>query len=78
VDVPRGEIDALDFDMKINQISGPGGEWRTALDAYEAAKQTLRIAQTPQELRAASSAVRHGRQALRVVRSRLSDVGGQG
>ena len=68
------EIDALDFDMKINQLSGPSGEWQAALDAYEAAKRSLLIAQTPEELQGAAAAVRHGRNALEVVRKRLSDV----
>ncbi|GII53200.1 hypothetical protein Pth03_15890 [Planotetraspora thailandica] len=72
------EIDALDFDMKINQVTGPSAEWRAALDAYEAAKQTLLIAQTPQGLPEVASAVQHGRQALRAVRSWLSDVRGLG
>jgi uncharacterized protein YjbI with pentapeptide repeats len=72
------EIDALDFDMKINQLSGPSGEWQAALDAYEAAKRSLLVAQTPQELQGAVTAVRHGRHALEVVRKRLSDVHRQG
>ncbi|GAA4568184.1 pentapeptide repeat-containing protein [Planotetraspora kaengkrachanensis] len=72
------EIDALDFDMKINQLNGPNGEWQAALDAYEAAKRSLLIAQTLQELDGAAAAVRHGRQALEAVRRRLSDVHRQG
>jgi hypothetical protein len=72
------EIDALDFEMSINQVSGPAGEWRAALDAYEAAKRALLVAQTPYELRAAAPAVQYGRDALRRVRARLtSDAGGQ-
>ncbi|MEZ0072759.1 pentapeptide repeat-containing protein [Planotetraspora sp. GP83] len=69
------EIDSLDFEMKVNQVSGPTHEWRAALDAYEAAKQALHIAQTPYELQAAASAVQHGRYALQQVRSRLSNTG---
>ncbi|GLW21948.1 hypothetical protein Mame01_19910 [Microbispora amethystogenes] len=70
------EIDALDFEMKINQISGPSQEWRAALDAYEAAKQALGLARTPYELRAAGVTVARGREALRQVRSRLPHTGG--
>ncbi|GAA4194037.1 pentapeptide repeat-containing protein [Microbispora amethystogenes] len=70
------EIDALDFEMKINQISGPSQEWRAALDAYEAAKQALGVARTPYELRAAAVTVARGRDALRQVRSRLPNTGG--
>lgn len=65
------EIDALDFELKINQMSGgPSQDWRAALDAYEAAKQVLNVAQTPNELNAAASAVQHGRHALYQVRTR--------
>lgn len=70
------EIDALDFEMKINQVSGPTHEWRAALDAYEAAKQALHVAQTPYDLQAAAMAIGRGRQALHEVRSRLSATGG--
>jgi hypothetical protein len=66
------EIDQLDFEFKINQMSGgPSHDWRAALDAYEAAKQALIIARTPSDLHAAASAVQHGRHALHQVRSRM-------
>ncbi|WP_061299699.1 pentapeptide repeat-containing protein [Herbidospora cretacea] len=65
------EIDTLDFDMKVNAVSGPSHDWRAALDAYEAAKQALYLARTPEELHAAAAAVHHGRQALHRVRSVL-------
>ncbi|MBP2704737.1 pentapeptide repeat-containing protein [Microbispora sp. RL4-1S] len=71
------EIDALDFDMKVSQISGPADEWRAALDAYEAARRVLDVAQTPYELAGAATAVAQGRRALEKVRTRLSDTGGQ-
>ncbi|WP_214106735.1 pentapeptide repeat-containing protein [Acrocarpospora catenulata] len=63
------EIDTLDFEMKVNALSGPSHDWRAALDAYEAAKRALALARTPNELHAAASAVHHGRQALHRVRS---------
>ncbi|WP_051759345.1 pentapeptide repeat-containing protein [Herbidospora cretacea] len=65
------EIDTLDFDMKVNAVSGPSHDWRAALDAYEAAKQALYLARTPEELHAAAAAVHHGRQALHRVRAVL-------
>ncbi|WP_066369311.1 pentapeptide repeat-containing protein [Herbidospora mongoliensis] len=65
------EIDTLDFDMKVNAVSGPSQDWRAALDAYEAAKQALYLARTPEELHAAAAAVHHGRLALQRVRSVL-------
>ncbi|GAB1820281.1 pentapeptide repeat-containing protein [Herbidospora sp. RD11066] len=65
------EIDTLDFDMKVNAVSGPSHDWRAALDAYEAAKQALYLARTPEELHAAAAAVHHGRLALQRVRSVL-------
>ncbi len=64
------EIDTLDFDMKVNAVSGPSHDWRAALDAYEAAKQALFLARTLEELHAAAR-VHHGRQALHRVRSVL-------
>ncbi|WP_062344843.1 pentapeptide repeat-containing protein [Herbidospora yilanensis] len=65
------EIDTLDFDMKVKAVSGPSHDWRAALDAYEAAKQALYLARTPEELHAAAAAVHHGRQALQRVRAVL-------
>ncbi|GAA1291948.1 hypothetical protein Psi02_36710 [Planotetraspora silvatica] len=72
------EIDALDFEMEISRLSGPGTEWQATLDAYEAAKRSLLIAQTPQELQGVAAAVRHGRQTLEAARRRVSDVHRQG
>ncbi|WP_204038834.1 pentapeptide repeat-containing protein [Acrocarpospora phusangensis] len=65
------EIDTLDFEMKVNAVSGPSHDWRAALDAYEAAKRALMLARTPGELHAAAVAVHHGRQALHRVRATM-------
>ncbi|WP_155341378.1 pentapeptide repeat-containing protein [Acrocarpospora corrugata] len=65
------EIDTLDFEMKVNAVSGPSHDWRAALDAYEAAKRALMLARTPGELHAAAAAVHHGRLALHRVRSSM-------
>ncbi|MEO3808802.1 pentapeptide repeat-containing protein [Sphaerisporangium sp. B11E5] len=75
-DVTRlGEaIDALDFDYQIHNATDGGSgdmDWRQALDAYEAARHTLRGARTKQELAQVAQAVHHGHQALGRMRSRL-------
>ncbi|MEU8266861.1 pentapeptide repeat-containing protein [Sphaerisporangium sp. NPDC049002] len=68
------EIDSLDFDYKINHMttSGVDQDWRRALDAYEAAKQSLNAAQNIPQLAGVAAAVYHGRDALGRVRSRLT------
>ncbi|MBO3745166.1 pentapeptide repeat-containing protein [Streptosporangiaceae bacterium NEAU-GS5] len=63
------EIDTLDFDMKVNQVSGPTHDWRIALDAYEAAKRALAVARTRYELYGVANAVQQGRAALTRVRA---------
>ncbi|MEV0967285.1 pentapeptide repeat-containing protein [Microtetraspora glauca] len=71
------EIDTVDAEMKSGRIDGAPGEWRAALDAYEAARHVLTVARTPYELQGAASAVQHGRASLHRVRTLLSDHGGQ-
>ncbi|MEV7969967.1 pentapeptide repeat-containing protein [Sphaerisporangium sp. NPDC088356] len=68
------EIDSLDFDYKVNHMttSGVDPDWRRALDAYEAAKQSLNVAQSVPQLAGVAAAVYHGREALGRVRSRLT------
>ncbi|WP_424529181.1 pentapeptide repeat-containing protein [Sphaerisporangium viridialbum] len=68
------EIDSLDFDYKINHMttSGVDQDWRRALDAYEAAKQSLNVAQSVPQLAGVAAAVHHGRDALGRVRSRMT------
>lgn len=68
------EIDSLDFDYKINHMTtgGVDPDWRKALDAYDAAKQSLNAAQSIPQLAAVDAAVHHGRHALGRVRSRLT------
>ncbi|MCW2880055.1 MAG: putative low-complexity protein-like protein [Sphaerisporangium sp.] len=68
------EIDSLDFDYKINHMntSGVDPDWRRALDAYEAAKQSLNGAQSVPQLTGVAAAVHDGRDALGRVRSRLT------
>ncbi|GII82640.1 hypothetical protein Ssi03_06300 [Sphaerisporangium siamense] len=68
------EIDALDFDYKINHMDGGSvdQDWRRALDAYEAAKAALNGAQDIPQLGGVAAAIHHGREALGRVRSRLT------
>ncbi|MFC4531447.1 pentapeptide repeat-containing protein [Sphaerisporangium dianthi] len=68
------EIDALDFDYKINHMNtgSVDQDWRRALDAYEAAKHSLASARSQPELAAVAAALHHGHDALARVRSRLT------
>jgi uncharacterized protein YjbI with pentapeptide repeats len=66
------EIDRLDYEF---QISGRGGmtadqDWRRAIDAYEAAKIALAVAQRREELHFVAQAVQDGRAALDRLKTR--------
>ncbi|GHE33846.1 hypothetical protein GCM10017673_40890 [Streptosporangium violaceochromogenes] len=66
------EIDQLDYEF---QISGRGGmtadgDWRHAIDAYEAAKNALAVARGAEELHFVARAVQDGRNALGRLRAR--------
>lgn len=68
------EIDQLDYEF---QISGRGGmtadgDWRHAIDAYEAAKNALAVARRAEELHFVARAVQDGRNALGRLRARSS------
>ncbi|MEV7005692.1 pentapeptide repeat-containing protein [Streptosporangium sp. NPDC051022] len=68
------EIDQLDYEF---QVSGRGGmtadgDWRHAIDAYEAAKNALAVARQPEELHFVARAVQDGRNALSRLRARTS------
>lgn len=60
------EIDRLDFEFQISGPAGPSADrhWRHALDAYDAAKNALTHARTPDELAFVARAVHDGRAAL--------------
>ncbi|MBB2909607.1 uncharacterized protein YjbI with pentapeptide repeats [Streptosporangium becharense] len=67
------EIDQLDYEF---QISGRGSmtadhDWRHAIDAYEAAKNTLAGARRAEELHFVARAVQDGRAALERLRTRV-------
>ncbi|MGW4421512.1 pentapeptide repeat-containing protein [Streptosporangium sp. NPDC004631] len=68
------EIDQLDYEF---QVSGRGGmtadgDWRHAIDAYEAAKNALAVARREEELHFVGRAVQDGRNALGRLRTRSS------
>lgn len=68
------EIDQLDYEF---QVSGRGGmtadgDWRHAIDAYEAAKNALAVARREEELHFVARAVQDGRNALGRLRARTS------
>ncbi|GLW96160.1 pentapeptide repeat-containing protein [Microtetraspora sp. NBRC 16547] len=74
------EINAVVAELEAGRIDdalGESGDWRAALDAYEAARHVLTVARTPYELQGAAAAVEHGRASLGRVRTPLSDHGGQ-
>ncbi|MFC7645095.1 hypothetical protein ACFQX6_33920 [Streptosporangium lutulentum] len=66
------EIDRLDYEF---QVSGRGSmtadqDWRHAIDAYEAAKISMAVAQRLEELHFVEQAVQDGRAALGRLRTR--------
>ncbi len=68
------EIDQLDYEF---QVSGRGGmtadgDWRHAIDAYEAAKNALAAARREEELHFVARAIQDGRNALNRLRARTS------
>ena len=65
------ELQRLDLDVQMAGVDEPMlQDWQRALDSYEAAKRSLELVQTPEDVRHVTTALEDGRYAVACVRAR--------